>query len=136
MKLKLVKGRSYSSGKVKVTKEKPIFETADDKLAAALIESGFFVAVSERLEQSSSIPVKNKPDGDKEPETNKVRLGIPLEKMTEPQLVAYAAEKGINLTGLPLKKDKLAKIQEFLKEAENNSGEVDLNTNLFVYGEV
>ena len=118
MKLKLIKGRSYSYGKIKVTNDKPIFETADNKLADALIKSGFFVAVSEPA------PVKNNnTSGNKDKEPKET----PLEKMTAKQLDAYAKEKGIDLKGLKTNADKIAKIKELLQAADDKPGEVDFD---------
>jgi len=98
MKLKLIKGRSYTATGVKVTAEKPIFETDDNKLAKMLVESGYFVAVEEP---------KNDDSGKKEK---------PVDKMTEKELDEYAAQNNIDLGEIKGKAEKLAKIQEVLKE--------------------
>ena len=41
---------------------------------------------------------------------------IPLEKMTVPQLEAYAQENNIDLSGCNNKTEKLAKIKEFIEK--------------------
>lgn len=43
---------------------------------------------------------------------------LSLDNMKVDQLEAYAAEKGIDLTGCKTKPEKLAKIKEFEKESE------------------
>ena len=109
IKLKLIKGRSYAFGKTKVISDKPIFETADDKLAVKLVKSGYFIAVSEPA------AIKDIPAAVTEVEE------IPLEKMTIEQLTIYAGENGINLTGLTKKPDILAKIKQVIDDnGENN----------------
>lgn len=111
MKLKLIKGRSYNAKGVKVTADKPFFETDNDKLANMLIDSGHFIMI-DRQKNSNSGAGKEKP----------------LEKMTGKELDAYAKEKGIDLTGLTKNDEKLAKIQEALKAPNDESGnEVDFD---------
>ena len=122
MKLKLINGRSYSAKGVSVTTEKPFFETADNKLADALVKSGHFIAVSEN--NSSGNNTANS-GGGKE---------TPLEKMTAKQLDEYAKEKGIDLSGLTKNADKLAKIQQVLAELNAGGGINSLNE--VQYGEV
>ena len=119
MKVKLIKGRSYSAKGVNVTAGSPIFETDDGNLAKRLIASGHFEAVAEPANGNSG-EIKEKP----------------VDKMTEAELDAYAKEKGIDLTGLSKKADKLAKIQEAMKppgnnnppgdNGENGGGEIDM----------
>ncbi len=109
-KLRLIRGRSYA-GVVKVKAERPIIEVADKATAEFLVSTGRFALLE------APAPKDNDP-GDK-----------PIEKMTEAQLDAYAAENGIDLTGLKKKAEKLAKIQEALTPAddedEDTGGELD-----------
>jgi len=100
MKLTLKKGRSYSGHGVKVTNLKPLFETADAALAAKLLKSGYFAEVPESPAVSPPAVVK------------------PIEKMTEKELDAYAAENGIDLSGVAGKAKKLEKIQRAIVETD------------------
>jgi len=114
MKLKLIKGRSYNAIGVNVTEKQPSFETADKKLAAKLIKSGYFTLIAESAKADSGSGNENKE--------------IPLEKMTTAQLEAYAKEKNIDLTGATKNADRIAKIKTALDAANDNgvdfSGEV------------
>lgn len=96
-KLRLVKGRSYTGNGIKVTAANPFTETDSKGVADVLAASGYFSIVSE-------------------PEPPKTEEK-PLEKMSEKELEAYAAENGIDISGLSKKADKLAAIQRALAEA-------------------
>lgn len=102
-KLRLVKGRSYTGNGIKVTAAKPFTETDSKEIADALAASGYFSVVSE------SEP----------PKTDEK----PLEKMSEKELEAYAAENGIDISGLSKKADKLAAIQQVLAGADDLFGD-------------
>ncbi len=102
-KLRLIKGRSYTGNGVKVTAAAPFTETESKEKADALVASGYFSIVSE-----SASP------------KNEER---PLDKMSEKELDAYAAENGIDISGLSKKADKLAAIQRALAEASKLFGE-------------
>lgn len=112
MKLKLIKGRSYNAKGVKVTADKPFFETDNNKLANTLIDSGHFIVIDEQKNNSLN--------------TSKEIKEKPIDKMTEKELDDYAKEKEIDLTSLTKKADKLAKILENLKVPDDeNDGEND-----------
>ena len=80
-KLRLIKGRSYTGNGIKVTAEKPFVEIADKEIADALAASGYFSVISNELQ-------------------TKLSEEKPIEKMSEKELESYAAENGIDLTGL------------------------------------
>lgn len=109
--LKLIKGRSYTGYGVKVSAESPCVDVVKKEVADALIASGYFSLIEEAADGGNS-------GGDK-----------PIEKMTEKELDAYAAENGIDLAGVSGKAKKLAKIQEVLAAAEtgddNDDGDND-----------
>jgi len=112
MKLILKKGLSYNGHGVKVTNLKPLVENADAALVAKLLKSGYFAEVPET-------------PADKVPTGGNVK---PVDKMTEKELDAYAAENGIDLTGVSGKAKKLEKIQQALAETDDEGdgdGEVD-----------
>jgi len=99
-KLKLIKGRSYT-GLVKATAAQPFVDVENKATADALVSSGYFV-IDRKVKNSAPI-------GE-----------IPVEKMAEKQLDDYAAENGIDLTGLKKKAEKLAKIQEAIAEKDGD----------------
>lgn len=105
-KLKLIKGRSYTGYGVKASVESPCVDVDKKEVADALIASGYFSLVEENADDGNS-------GGEK-----------PIEKMTEKELDAYAAENGIDLAGVSGKAKKLAKIQEAL--ADNGDDGSDL----------
>lgn len=106
-KLKLIKGRSYTGHGVNATHTRPLVEVDKKKVSDALIASGYFSFVEELANTND-----NKTGGDK-----------PLEKMTEKELEAYAAENGIDLSGASKKAEKLAAIQQALAESDDGSGD-------------
>lgn len=104
--LKLTKGRSYTGYGVKATVRKPLVEVDKKDVSDALIASGYFSLIEAAV-----------------PETGGEK---PLEKMTEKELEAYAAENGIDLAGASKKAEKLAAIQQALAAAD--AGENDEET--------
>ena len=98
-KLKLIKGRSYTGYGIKADALKSFIEVSKKEVSDALAASGYFSFVE------SEVNADNDKGGDK-----------PLEKMTEKELDAYAAENGIDLSGASKKADKLAAIQQALAE--------------------
>ena len=99
-KLKLVKGLSYSGFYVKATVKEPFVEVEDKEVADYLVKSKHFELVA-----SAETGSKTPPDDN-----------VPSEQWTVPQLQAFAAEKGIDIAGLKLKPEILAKVQEALSE--------------------
>lgn len=106
-KLKLIKGRSYTGHGVKATAAAPFVEVDKKETSDALAASGYFSFVEELADSNEG------KDGDK-----------PLEKLTEKELDAYAAENGIDLSGAGKKADKLAKIQQALAENAGTDGDL------------
>lgn len=109
-KLKLIKGRSYTGHGIVVTAESPCVEVAKKDVADALVATGYFSLVEASADAGTS-------DGEK-----------PIDKMTEKELDAYAAENGIDLTGVNGKAKKLAKIQESLDASNGTDDGSDLFT--------
>lgn len=104
-KLKLIKGRSYTGYGVKASAESPCVDVAKKEVADALIASGYFSLIEETPSGNSG--------GEK-----------PIEKMTEKELDAYAAENGIDLAGVSGKAKKLARIQEALATADDDGSDL------------
>ncbi|MEG1894636.1 MAG: hypothetical protein RR162_00250 [Oscillospiraceae bacterium] len=100
--LKLIKGLSCKAGTVRATKDEPEVEVEKKLDAENAVATGYFEIISSTPED----------DGGGEAD---------FEKMTEKQLVSYAAENGINLAGCSSKASKLAKILE--PTATPNPGE-------------
>ena len=105
-KLKLIKGRSYTGYGVKADALNPFIEVEKKEVSDTLVASGYFSFVGELANTNDD------KGGDKS-----------LEKMTEKELDAYAAENGIDLSGASKKADKLATIQQALAE-DDNSGDL------------
>lgn len=101
-KLKLIKGRSYTGYGVKASVKRPCVDVDKKEVADALIASGYFSLVEETAGSNFN--------GEK-----------PIEKMTEKELDAYAAENGIDLAGVSGKAKKLAKIQDALAADDNGA---------------
>ena len=115
-KLQLKKGLSYTGYGLKATAMRPFVEVNEKATADKLVSGGRFVLIGMSESPLSNVPSK---------ETHETPQNIPLDKMTEKQLDAYAAENGIDLSGISKKSDKLAKITGALDE----SGELDFGEN-------
>ena len=110
-KLKLIRGRSYCGRGVKATAKEPFVEVADKTTADYLVKSKRFefvaAPVSDEDDPTNVDPPSNTPPG----------LGdAPSDQWTVPMLRAYATENDIDLTGLTVKADILAKIYETIAE--------------------
>lgn len=103
-KLKLIKGRSYTGYGVSATADSPFIETDEKEISDSLTASGYFSFVGE--------------DNSDEDGTQKAD-DKPLEKMTEKELDVYAAENGIDISGISKKADKLAAVQKALAESDD-----------------
>ena len=103
-KLKLIKGRSYTGYGISATLDCPFIETDKKEISDSLVSSGYFSFVGE---DNSGEDRAQKTD-DK-----------PLEKMTEKELDVYAAENGIDISGISKKADKLAAVQKALAESDD-----------------
>ena len=97
-KLKLIKGRSYTGYGISATLDCPFIETDKKEISDSLVSSEYFSFVGE----------DNSGEDDK-----------PLEKMTEKELDVYAAENGIDISGISKKADKLAAVQKALAESDD-----------------
>lgn len=100
-KLKLIKGRSYTGHGISVSSVDPFIEVSDKEKSDALAATGYFSVVSESTPE--------RPHEEK-----------PLDKMSEKELEAYAAENGIDISGVNKKADKLALIQQALADASTS----------------
>ena len=107
-KLKLARGLSYTGYGIKATKQEPFVDVEDEAAANYLVESRHF-----ELAMNAGAGRKTPPDG-----------SVPSEQWTVPQLQAFAAENGIDITGLKLKPEIIAKVQGALAEGSRiNFGE-------------
>lgn len=103
-KIQLVKGLSYH-GIVTATKDSPIVEVETKEEADSLVSGGHFVMLETAAENGGEA---------------KTDLG----KMTKDELIAYAADKGIEINADGKKADILSAIKEAETAAENG-GEAD-----------
>lgn len=103
--LKLKKGMSCTFGALKATKANPLVKTDDEELALKAIASGRF-----------SLYAKT--------EAEPVEADVDVEKMTVAECKAYAAQEGIDISGLTKVADLRAAI---LSATEEPSLEIDMD---------
>ena len=104
-KLKLIKGRSYTGYGISATPDCPFVETDKKEISDSLVASGYFSFVEE--------------DSSSENNASKTEDKL-LEKMTEKELDVYAAENGMDISGISKKADKLAAVQKALAESDDS----------------
>lgn len=112
IKLKLIKGLSYRGGKdgtLKATKDKPFCFVETMEEAQAAIASGYFQLVNEPKVNESEKP--SDPDNIKS-----------ISKMSKDELEAYAAEKGIDISGCKNNDERKEAIKKALEEATADDG--------------
>ena len=111
-KVKLIRGLSYT-GAVHATKDNPYVDVESKEAADAAVATGYFELVEATADDNT--------DGEKNDNSG----ATDLDKMTVPQLKAYAAEKGIDLEGASRKDDIIAKIAAAATADDNTDGEDD-----------
>ncbi|MDO4301648.1 MAG: hypothetical protein Q4D26_09700 [Clostridia bacterium] len=99
MKVKLIKGLSYKYNNLIATKSKPEIDCSKSE-GDYLINTGCFACVERAAVDESYSDEKS------------------LDKMTKNELVAYAAENGIDISGC----DKKEGILDVIKKFESNDG--------------
>ena len=116
-KVKLIKGLSYT-GAVHATKDNPYVDVESKEAADAAVATGYFELVEATADDNTA-------DDNTDGENNDNSGATDLDKMTVPQLKAYAAEKGIDLEGASRKDDIIAKIAAAATADDNTDGEDD-----------
>lgn len=119
--LKLIKGRTYWGAGVKASQEKPFVEVETEEHADHLVKTGYFIMVEEEM------PVQTKentdadlvfPDGDDAEDCDSESSILEeLQKKKKEELIQYASESGIDITGCKTKDDMISKILEALARA-------------------
>lgn len=109
-KMVLVKGRSYSTSGFMAVKGVPFF-IDDDAEAERLYGTGRFDVLEE-----CSAP-KEEPDGNAA--ATEEKTVIPLEKMKKDEIIAYAADKGIDITGCRTNEERIAIVRAAMEPAGN-----------------
>lgn len=107
--LKLINALSYT-GKVTATKDNPNVTVETKEEADYLVGLGIFEATATEIVEAPGAETTGDEDGPN------------IDKMRKAELEAFAAEKGIDLTGCPTNEEKKAKIKAALAEKED-SGE-------------
>ena len=125
-KLKLIKGRSYADAKGnKATAARPYLKVAEKEVADALVATGYFSFEGEIIDEANANDANTGEDDSNaiadETNTSDAKEAY-IEKMTDKQLDTFAAAKGIDLTGLTRKADKVAAVQEALANSIDFSG--------------
>lgn len=97
-KLKLVKGLSYSDGKISVNIASPFIEISDEEQAQKLVDSGYFQLI----------------------EVSDYNIDPVFSKMTLPELKKYAKDNNIDLKGATKKEDILKLILSVESSEDEN----------------
>lgn len=124
--LKLIKGRTYWGAGVKASQEKPFVEVETIEHAEKLVKTGYF-AMDESVQTSNSSCVNvadaEEKDGfdfsvdDEEEAAEEDSVLAELQKKKKDELVKYASEHGIDITGCKTRDDIISKIFEALARA-------------------
>jgi len=116
VRIKLVKGLSYS-GIVTATKKNP-FVTTDEETAKEAVATGYFT-IEEVIEE---YPEKTGEDQeeDQAPPTSDDKVQKPIEKMTKPELEAYAKANGIDISSCTNNEQRIALIKEVEEKKEGS----------------
>lgn len=119
--LQLIKGRTYWGAGVKASQEKPFVEVETEEHADRLVKTGYFIMAEEEM------PVQTKentdadlvfPDGDDTEDCDSESSILEeLQKKKKEELIQYASESGIDITGCKTKDDMISKILEALARA-------------------
>lgn len=119
-KLKLIKGLSYrggNDGKVKVTRDKPFCVVENVEDAEALLASGHF--------QMVELPkVKDLGNGDVKVGEQGIQFTVEnksISNMVKDELIAFAEEKGIDISECKNNDERKTTIKKALEEAEDDS---------------
>jgi hypothetical protein len=105
MKLRLIKGRSYTDmGSIRADEKHPVIELDDVEKAQSLVDAGFFEMISEAPEKAMAQKAAKKdeegtglPYEISEAPTAAETLKKYLEGMTAAQLKKYAAQHGVEV---------------------------------------
>lgn len=123
--LKLIKGRTYWGAGVKASQEKPFVEVETIEHAEKLVKTGYF-AMDESVQTSNSGGVNVADEEDEEGFDFSVEdeeaaeedsVLAELQKKKKDELVKYASEHGIDITGCKTRDDIISKIFEALARA-------------------
>lgn len=132
VRIKLVKGLSYS-GVVSATKKSP-YVTTDEDAASEAVATGYFEYVPEAVSKTSiespddpfaENTAEDHVEDDKEDEEEDLppapedKVQKPIEKMTKPELEAYADANGIDISSCTNNEQRIA----LIKEIEEKKGE-------------
>lgn len=108
--LRLIKGLSYSNGKIKATQKEPEVSIENEEEAEKVIETGFFELISkdvqieeETEEETADVQAEEETEDVQAEEETSINFG----EMTLVQLKSYAAQHSIDITGLSKKAELL-----------------------------
>lgn len=131
VRIKLLKGLSYS-GVVSATKKSP-YVTTDEDTAKEAVATGYFGYVPEAVSTpSTDTTVENTAEDQEEdevaqddqeendlPPATEDKVQKPIDKMTKPELEAYAEANGIDISSCTNNEQRIA----LIKEVENKKDE-------------
>lgn len=122
VRIKLSKGLSYS-GIVTATKKNPIVIT-DEDTAKEAVATGYFEYVLGYIPDAvSNTSTENTAEGQKEDEdtpASEDKVQKPIEKMTKPELEAYAEANGIDISSCTNNEQRIALIKEIENKKDDN----------------
>lgn len=119
--LQLIKGKTYWGAGVKAIQENPFVEVKTEEQANRLVKTGYFTMVEEEMPAQTKENTNTDlvfPDGDDVEECDSESSVLEeLQKKKKEELVQYASENGIDITGCKTKDDMISKILEALARA-------------------
>jgi hypothetical protein len=122
VRIKLLKGLSYS-GVVSATKKSP-YVTTDEDTAKEAVATGYFGYVPEAVSTSSTDTTAENTAEDQEendlPPATEDKVQKPIEKMTKPELEAYAEANGIDISSCTNNEQRIALIKEIENKKDDN----------------
>lgn len=110
VRIKLSKGLSYS-GIVTATKKNP-YVTTDEDTAKKAIATGYFEYAPEAVSETPAENTAEDQEEDEDPPATDDKVQKPIEKMTKPELEAYAEANGVDISSCTNNEQRIALIKE------------------------
>lgn len=115
--LKLIKGKTYWGRGVKASQSDPIVCVSDTEQANQLVQSGFFTFVENPNETARDESEEDFLFPEEEPVSEESPMLMELQQKTKAELMEYAENRGISVTGCKTKDDVITKIAEEMERA-------------------
>lgn len=115
--LKLIKGKTYCGRGVKASQSDPIVCISDIEQANRLVQSGFLVFIENPNETARDESEEDFLFPEEEPVSEESPMLMELQQKTKAELMEYAENRGISVTGCKTKDDVITKIAEEMERA-------------------